>query len=113
MSTSAGDGLSGQLLGSCIVMWQWLAVQDLKRSWQVAERLEYGMVGVNETAITSEVAPFGGIKHSGLGREHSTYGLDEFLYIKYVQVGGPTSWCAFLHDFWHFACMVTCSTQGI
>ncbi len=42
----------------------------MKRSWQVAERLEYGMIGVNETAITSEVAPFGGIKHSGLGREH-------------------------------------------
>jgi len=61
-------------------------VQDLKRSWQVAERLEYGMVGVNEVAITSEVAPFGGIKHSGLGREHSKYGLDEFLYIKYIQV---------------------------
>ncbi|CAL8462841.1 g2375 [Coccomyxa elongata] len=61
--------------------------KDLKRSWQVAERLEYGMVGVNETAITSEVAPFGGIKHSGLGREHSKYGLDEFLYIKYVQMG--------------------------
>ncbi len=44
------------------------------------------MVGVNEVAITSEVAPFGGIKHSGLGREHSKYGLDEFLYIKYIQV---------------------------
>ncbi|KAK9907600.1 hypothetical protein WJX75_006819 [Coccomyxa subellipsoidea] len=61
--------------------------KDLKRSWQVAERLEYGMVGVNETAITAEVAPFGGIKHSGLGREHSKYGLDEFLYIKYIQMG--------------------------
>ena len=66
--------------------WQLLLAQDLKRSWQVAERLEYGMVGVNEVAITSEVAPFGGIKHSGLGREHSKYGLDEFLYIKYIQV---------------------------
>jgi succinate-semialdehyde dehydrogenase/glutarate-semialdehyde dehydrogenase len=52
----------------------------------VAEALEYGMVGVNEVAITSEVAPFGGIKHSGLGREHSKYGLDEFLNIKYIQV---------------------------
>lgn len=61
-------------------------IQDLKRAWQVAEQLEYGMVGVNEVAITSEVAPFGGIKESGLGREHSKYGLDEFLYIKYIQV---------------------------
>ena len=44
------------------------------------------MVGVNEVNITSEVAPFGGIKHSGLGREQSHYGLDEFMYIKYIQV---------------------------
>ena len=57
-------------------------LQDLKRSWKVAEELEYGMIGVNEVGITSEVAPFGGIKHSGIGREHSKYGMDEFLYIK-------------------------------
>ena len=69
-----------------LLRWRLPAAQDLKRSWQVAERLEYGMVGVNETAITAEVAPFGGIKHSGLGREHSKYGLEEFLYIKYIQV---------------------------
>lgn len=68
--------------------------QDLKRAWQVAEQLEYGMVGVNEVGITSEVAPFGGIKHSGLGREQSHYGLDEFMHIKYIQVrpaAGPSS----------------------
>lgn len=46
------------------------------------------MIGVNEVGITSEVAPFGGIKHSGIGREHSKYGMDEFLYIK---------WAAYLH----------------
>jgi hypothetical protein len=74
-----------------LLRWQLPAAQDLKRSWQVAERLEYGMVGVNETAITAEVAPFGGIKHSGLGREHSKYGLDEFLYIKYIQVQASNS----------------------
>ena len=61
--------------------------QDLARAWHVAEDLEYGMVGINEVSITSEVAPFGGIKESGLGREHSKYGMDEFLYIKYVQMG--------------------------
>ncbi|CAL5223342.1 g5844 [Coccomyxa viridis] len=61
--------------------------KDLKRSWKVAEELEYGMIGVNEVGITSEVAPFGGIKHSGIGREHSKYGMDEFLYIKYIQMG--------------------------
>jgi succinate-semialdehyde dehydrogenase/glutarate-semialdehyde dehydrogenase len=59
-------------------------MQDLARAWRVAEDLEYGMVGVNEVAITDAVAPFGGIKHSGLGREGSKYGLDEFLYLKYV-----------------------------
>lgn len=48
----------------------------------MAEALEFGMVGVNEVGITSEVAPFGGIKHSGIGREHSKYGMDEFLYVK-------------------------------
>ena len=48
--------------------------ENLKRSWRVAKALEYGMIGVNQVAITSEVAPFGGWKHSGLGREHSKYG---------------------------------------
>ncbi len=45
------------------------------------------MIGVNEVGITSEIAPFGGMKQSGLGREHSKYGLDEFMEIKYVQMG--------------------------
>ncbi|EFN58977.1 hypothetical protein CHLNCDRAFT_48452 [Chlorella variabilis] len=61
--------------------------RDLSRAWQVAERLEYGMVGVNEVAITSEVAPFGGVKQSGLGREQSKYGLAEFQDIKTVCLG--------------------------
>lgn len=61
--------------------------RDLSRAWRVAERLEYGMVGVNEVAITSEVAPFGGIKQSGLGREQSKYGIDEYLEVKYVCMG--------------------------
>lgn len=64
--------------------------QDLSRAWRVAERLEYGMVGVNEVAITSEVAPFGGVKQSGLGREQSKYGLAEFQDLKTVCLGiGP------------------------
>lgn len=45
------------------------------------------MIGVNEVGITSEIAPFGGVKQSGLGREHSKYGLDEFMEIKYIQMG--------------------------
>eukprot|EP00891_Asterochloris_glomerata_P009047 jgi/Astpho2/9047/Aster-02706 len=61
--------------------------RDLARTWKVAEELEYGMVGVNEAGITSEVAPFGGIKQSGLGREQSKYGMDEFCIVKYVQQG--------------------------
>lgn len=62
--------------------------RDLGRSWRVAEALEYGMVGVNEGIISTEVAPFGGIKESGVGREGSKYGIDDFLEIKYVCMGG-------------------------
>ncbi|MEP6944066.1 MAG: aldehyde dehydrogenase family protein, partial [Betaproteobacteria bacterium] len=56
--------------------------------WRVAEALEYGMVGVNTGLITTEVAPFGGVKQSGLGREGSKYGIDEYVEIKYVCMGG-------------------------
>jgi succinate-semialdehyde dehydrogenase/glutarate-semialdehyde dehydrogenase len=62
--------------------------RDLGRAWRVAEGLEYGMVGINEGIISTEVAPFGGIKESGLGREGSKYGIDEYLEIKYVCMGG-------------------------
>jgi len=62
--------------------------RDLQRSWRVAERLEYGMVGLNEGLISNEMAPFGGIKESGLGREGSRHGLDEYMELKYVCVGG-------------------------
>ena len=62
--------------------------RDLGRAWRVAEALEYGMVGVNEGIISNEVGPFGGFKESGIGREGSKYGIDEYLEIKYVMVGG-------------------------
>ena len=62
--------------------------RDLGRAWRVAEALEYGMVGVNTGLITTEVAPFGGVKQSGLGREGSKYGIDEYVEIKYVAFGG-------------------------
>eukprot|EP00201_Polytomella_parva_P012093 CAMPEP_0175062090 /NCGR_PEP_ID=MMETSP0052_2-20121109/13960_1 /TAXON_ID=51329 ORGANISM="Polytomella parva, Strain SAG 63-3" /NCGR_SAMPLE_ID=MMETSP0052_2 /ASSEMBLY_ACC=CAM_ASM_000194 /LENGTH=540 /DNA_ID=CAMNT_0016328043 /DNA_START=70 /DNA_END=1692 /DNA_ORIENTATION=+ len=61
--------------------------KDLARAWHVAEHLEYGMVGINEAGIVSEVAPFGGVKESGLGRENGRFGLEEFLSIKYVCMG--------------------------
>jgi len=61
--------------------------KDLRRAWRIAEQLEYGMIGLNEVSITSEVAPFGGMKQSGLGREQSKYGLDEFLEKKFVCMG--------------------------
>jgi succinate-semialdehyde dehydrogenase/glutarate-semialdehyde dehydrogenase len=61
---------------------------DLKRAWKVAEALEAGMVGINEGVISTEVAPFGGIKQSGLGREGSRHGLDEYLELKYCLMGG-------------------------
>ena len=62
--------------------------RDIGRCFRVAEALEYGMVGVNPGAISNEVAPFGGIKASGLGREGSKYGLDEYLDVKYINFGG-------------------------
>ena len=62
--------------------------RDIGRIWRVAEALEYGMVGVNTGLITTEVAPFGGVKQSGLGREGSKYGIDEFVQVKYVCFGG-------------------------
>ena len=62
--------------------------RDVGRIWRVAEALEYGIVGINTGIISTEVAPFGGVKESGLGREGSKYGLEEFLEIKYLCVGG-------------------------
>jgi succinate-semialdehyde dehydrogenase/glutarate-semialdehyde dehydrogenase len=62
--------------------------RDLGRAWRVAEGLEYGMVGVNESIISNEVAPFGGCKESGIGREGSKYGIEEFVDIKYLMMGG-------------------------
>ncbi|MFG0268758.1 NAD-dependent succinate-semialdehyde dehydrogenase [Pseudomonas sp. zjy_14] len=62
--------------------------RDIGRVWRMAEGLEAGIVGVNEGIISTEVAPFGGIKESGMGREGSKYGLDDYLEIKYVLMGG-------------------------
>ncbi|WP_373520452.1 NAD-dependent succinate-semialdehyde dehydrogenase [Aquiflexum sp.] len=62
--------------------------KDVSRCWRVAESLEYGMVGINEGMISTEVAPFGGIKESGMGREGSKYGMDYFMEIKYLCFGG-------------------------
>lgn len=62
--------------------------RDIGRVWRVAEALEYGIVGVNEGMISTEVAPFGGVKESGLGREGSKYGIEDYLEVKYVCMGG-------------------------
>jgi len=62
--------------------------RDLARSWRVTEALEYGIVGLNTGLISTEVAPFGGVKESGIGREGSKYGILEFTELKYVCVGG-------------------------
>lgn len=58
--------------------------QDMNRVWRVSEALEYGIVGINEGIISTEVAPFGGIKESGVGREGSKYGIEDYLEIKYL-----------------------------
>ena len=64
--------------------------RDLARSWRVAEALEYGIVGLNTGLISNEVAPFGGIKESGIGREGSKYGILDYTELKYLCVGGLT-----------------------
>lgn len=58
--------------------------RDLARAWRVSEALEYGLVGINTGLVSTAIAPFGGVKQSGLGREGSRYGIEEYLEIKYV-----------------------------
>ena len=62
--------------------------RDIRRVWRVGEGIESGMVGVNTGLISNEVAPFGGVKQSGIGREGSKYGIEEFLEVKYLCMGG-------------------------
>jgi succinate-semialdehyde dehydrogenase/glutarate-semialdehyde dehydrogenase len=62
--------------------------QDLGRVFRVMNKLQYGIIGVNEGLISTEVAPFGGVKESGVGREGSKYGVEDFLSVKYALVGG-------------------------
>lgn len=69
----------------------YIYTRDLARAWRVSDALEYGMVGINEVAISNEVSPFGGVKESGFGREGSRYGIDEYLDIKYRCMGGLTA----------------------
>jgi succinate-semialdehyde dehydrogenase/glutarate-semialdehyde dehydrogenase len=66
----------------------YFCARDLGRVWRVAEALEYGIIGINEGIISTEVAPFGGMKESGLGREGSKYGIEDYLEIKYLAMGG-------------------------
>ena len=77
MANSTRKGLAGYFFS-----------QDVSQIWRVAEKLETGMVGVNEGLLSAVEAPFGGVKESGLGREGSKCGIDEFLEIKYVCFGG-------------------------
>jgi succinate-semialdehyde dehydrogenase/glutarate-semialdehyde dehydrogenase len=62
--------------------------RDISRVWRVAEALDYGIIGINEGIISTEVAPFGGMKESGIGREGSRHGIEDFLEIKYLCLGG-------------------------
>jgi len=66
----------------------YLYTRDLARSWRVSEAIEYGIVGLNTGIISTEVAPFGGVKESGTGREGSKYGILDYTELKYICVGG-------------------------
>ena len=61
---------------------------DIGRIWRVAEALEYGIVGINEGIISTEIAPFGGMKESGIGRKGAKYSIEAFLEVKYLCMGG-------------------------
>lgn len=65
-----------------------MCARDIGRIWRVGEGLEYGIVGINTGIISTEVAPFGGVKQSGIGREGSKYGIDDYLEMKYMCLGG-------------------------
>ncbi len=69
----------------------YLCARDIGRIWRVSEALEYGIVGINTGIISTEMAPFGGVKQSGIGREGSKYGIDDYLEIKYMCIGGINS----------------------
>ncbi len=73
---------------TCYGLASYFYSRDIGRVWRVAEQLEYGMVGINEGLISNEVAPFGGVKESGIGREGSHHGIDEYLELKYLCFGG-------------------------
>jgi len=62
--------------------------QDINRAWRVAEALEFGMIAINSGILSTEVAPFGGVKESGIGREGGSEGLEEYLETKYLCLGG-------------------------
>jgi succinate-semialdehyde dehydrogenase/glutarate-semialdehyde dehydrogenase len=62
--------------------------RDMGRVWRVGEQVEYGIVGINTGIISTEVAPFGGVKESGIGREGSKYGIEDYLEVKYMCMGG-------------------------
>ncbi len=65
--------------------------RDIGRVWRVADALECGMVGINSGLISTAVAPFGGVKQSGLGREGSRYGINEYIDLKYLCMGGTSA----------------------
>lgn len=73
---------------TCYGLASYFYSRDIGRVWRIAERLEYGMVGINEGLVSNEVAPFGGVKESGIGREGSHHGIDEYLELKYLCFGG-------------------------
>ena len=73
------------------MVWLYFYSRDVGRIWRVAEALEFGLVGVNAGVISTEVAPFGGMKESGIGREGSYQGIEEYLETKYVCMGGIKS----------------------
>ena len=87
ISFSSDDEVIGLANDTEFGLAAYLYGRDISRVWRVAESLEYGMLGVNTGLVSNEVAPFGGVKQSGIGREGSRYGIDDYLVIKYICLG--------------------------
>ena len=85
---STEDEVIAMANGTQFGLASYIYTRDLSRAWRMAEALESGMVGINEGLTSTEVAPFGGVKESGLGREGSHHGIEEFLEMKYLLMGG-------------------------
>ena len=91
VSFSTEEEAAAMANDTCYGLASYFFTRDLARGFRVSEALEFGMVGLNDVAISTTEAPFGKVKESGVGREGSRHGIDEYVEIKYLSIGGITA----------------------